>query len=43
MPHVTHPITLLDHLGLERATLVCHDMGGLVAWEQLGRAPNRAS
>jgi haloalkane dehalogenase len=34
-------LSLMDRLGIERFTLVCHDMGGLVSWELLERAPER--
>jgi len=34
-------LALMDHLGIERWTHVCHDMGGLVSWELLERAPER--
>jgi len=34
-------LALMDHLGIERWTQVCHDMGGLVTWELLERAPER--
>ena len=34
-------LALMDYLGIERWTQVCHDMGGLVTWELLERAPER--
>ncbi|MFO0553209.1 MAG: alpha/beta fold hydrolase [Polyangiaceae bacterium] len=36
-------LTLLDHLGLERASLVGHSAGGAVVAEAALRAPNRVS
>ena len=34
-------LALMDHLGIEQWTMMCHDMGGLVTWELLERAPER--
>jgi pimeloyl-ACP methyl ester carboxylesterase len=34
-------LALMAQLEIERFTLVCHDMGGLVSWELLERAPER--
>lgn len=34
-------LALMDHLEVERFTVMCHDMGGLVTWELLERAPER--
>jgi haloalkane dehalogenase len=34
-------LALMDRLELESFTVVCHDMGGLVTWELLERAPER--
>ncbi len=36
-----HLLALMEHLGVERWTHLCHDMGGLVSWELLERAPQR--
>ncbi len=34
-------LALLDDLGIDRFTLLVHDMGGLVGWEMLAAAPER--
>ncbi len=34
-------LALMDQLEIERWAHVCHDMGGLVSWELLERAPER--
>lgn len=39
--HARRTFSLLNHLGIEKANFVVHDMGGMIAWEMLGINPNR--